>query len=47
MTNIHLELYILGIIGLFLHYFKTWADTQKKGGEFSVMKVMPMAFYFR
>ena len=43
MTNLDLELYALGIIGLFLHYFKTWADTQKKGGEFSVMKVMPMA----
>ena len=43
MTNLDLELYALGIVGLFLHYFKTWADTQKKGGEFSVIKVMPMA----
>lgn len=43
MTNIHLELYILGIIGLFLHYFKTWSDAQKTGKEFSVNKVMPMA----
>ena len=43
MTNLDLELYALGMVGLFLHYFKTWADTQKKGGEFSVIKVMPMA----
>lgn len=40
---LHLELYALGLAGLFLHYMKTWADAQKKGNEFSLLKVLPMA----
>lgn len=39
----HLELYALGLTGLILHYLKSWADAQKTGKEFSVIKVMPMA----
>lgn len=40
---LHLELYALGLVGLFLHYMKTWADAQKKGNDFSLLKVLPMA----
>lgn len=43
MTNLHLELYFLGLFGLFLHYMKSWADAQKNGKEFNIVKVMPMA----
>lgn len=42
-TNLHLELYLLGLFGLLLHYMKSWADAQKKGTEFNIVKVMPMA----
>lgn len=43
MIDLHLELYALGIVGLVLHYFKTWADAQKNGKDFNLAKVMPMA----
>jgi len=43
MTNLHLELYLLGLVGLFLHYMKSWADAQKNGKEFNIIKVIPMA----
>lgn len=43
MTNLHLELYVLGVVGLFLHYMKSWTEAQKKGNDFSLIKVMPMA----
>lgn len=40
---IHLELYALGLVGLILHYLKSWSDAKKKEQEFSLNKVMPMA----
>lgn len=40
---IHLELYALGLVGLVLHYLKSWSDAKKKEQEFSLNKVMPMA----
>ena len=39
----HLELYALGMVGLLLHYMKSWADAQKNEKEFDLKKVMPMA----
>lgn len=40
---INMELYILGIAGVMLHYFKTWVNANNKGLNYDLKKALPMA----
>jgi len=38
-----MELMLLGITGVFLHYFKEWANANKRGELYNLSKALPMA----
>jgi hypothetical protein len=39
----HLELFLLGQAGVLIHYFKEWVNTNKRGGQYDLKKVLPTA----
>lgn len=39
---IHLELYLLGLAGVAIHYLKDWVAHEKKGLKYGIKKSMPM-----
>ncbi len=39
----HLELFVLGQIGVLLHYFKEWVLANKDGKEYNFKRSYPMA----
>jgi len=39
----HIELFLLGQVGVMLHYFKEWVVANKAGKEYEFKKAFPMA----
>ena len=41
--QIAIELYIMGMAGVFVHYLKEWVLANKSGKEYNLYRALPMA----